>query len=91
MWTKRNDHAPNVNVLIVFDICLKRENLKEKRGAILTICLSSLVFHLHLPQKKSIKIYDNNISLPWALAFSYHSTSFVSPTAKPVGPCQWVM
>jgi hypothetical protein len=31
MWTKRNDHATKVNVLIFFNICPKRAVLKESQ------------------------------------------------------------
>ena len=48
-------------------------------------------FHLRSPKKKPLKFYYNSISLPWPLAFSYQTTSFASPTAKPVGPCKWII
>jgi hypothetical protein len=48
------------------------------------------------PKKNQIFIITrfkcyNHIFLPWALAFFYHTTSFASLTAKPIGPCQWIM
>jgi hypothetical protein len=43
------------------------------------------------PRKIKLKIYYSDVSLPWALAFFYHSTSFASPTTKPIGLCQWIM
>ena len=42
-------------------------------------------------KENSIKLYYKSISLPWAPPFFYHTTSFASFTAKPVGPCQWIM
>ena len=41
------------------------------------------------PYNFTLIFYYNGIPLSWALAFSYHSTSFAPPTAKPVRPCQW--
>ena len=42
------------------------------------------------PKIYSLKNYYKSISLLWALAFSYHTTSVASLTTKPVGPCQWI-
>ena len=48
--------------------------------------------HLVFPEKYiPLKNYDNIISLPWPLVFFYYNTSFTSPTAKLIGPCQWIM
>ena len=47
MWTKRNDHAPKVNVLIFFYMCFKKGSFEKSSS--LTIVLSSclhLLFHL---------------------------------------------
>ena len=85
MWTKRNDHAPKSECVDFFlNICSKREVLRKKNSS-LTILLSCL--HLLYPKRNSFKIYYYNISLPWALAFFYYSTSFATPTTKVVGPC----
>ena len=52
MWTKRNDHAPKVNVLI--SMCPKREVLRNILiGPVLCLLLSSS----SLPPKKSLKNY----------------------------------
>ena len=42
------------------------------------------------PPKKIMKNYYHNVSLPWALAFPYQTTSLASLTAKPVGPCHCI-
>ena len=90
MRTKRNDYAPkNECVDLFFNICPKRALKKSLKKSSLTILLSSLVFIFSSPKKCSLKIHYHNISLPWALAIFCQSTSFASPTAKPVGPCQW--
>ena len=93
MWTKRNDHGPRgmtmhqkVNVLKYMS---KRTVLKEEKyhfPQLFCLLLSSSSRSL-LPKKNSLKLYYNNISLPWALAFFYQSTSFASPTGKPVTVC----
>ena len=57
----------------------------------ITVILSSLSSLLFTSQKKPLKCYYNNVSLPWALAISYHNTSFTSPTTKPIGLCHWIM
>jgi hypothetical protein len=45
---------------------------------------------LSSPKRISFVYHINSISMPWALAFFYLSIYFASPTAKPVGPCQWI-
>jgi hypothetical protein len=66
---------------------MSKKSIFEKNPS-LNILLSSLIFIFSSPKNISLKIYYNIISLPWAPAFFYESTSFASPTAKHVGPCQ---
>jgi hypothetical protein len=78
-----------VNVCILFN-----EGSFEKFK--FNFLLSSLVFIFFFPQKIFyqkifIKKYYNTISMPWAFAFFYHSTSFACPTAKPVITCHWII
>ena len=67
MWTKRNDHAQKMNVLIFVLTYVQKTHERGKKEK----------------RKNSFQTHYNNISLPWALAFFYESTSF--------GPCQWIM
>ena len=76
-----------LKVLIFFNTCPEREIVRKKNQFWPFFCLYCL--HLLFYPKKWINY--NNISLPWALAFFYQRTSFASPTAKHVGPCQWIM
>ena len=84
MWTKRNDHAPKIEGVEFLSICPKRKILSKNNFKF----DHSLVFS---SPKKIIEKCHNNISLLWAFVFFYYSTSFASPTAKLVGPCQWIM
>jgi len=86
MWTKRNDHAPK-SECADFLIYVQKTSLKFKLQLFFCFLLSSS----SLPPKNPLKFYYNIISLPWALAIFYQSTSFASPTTKPVGLCQWIM
>jgi hypothetical protein len=82
MWTKRNDHAPKMNVLIFF-------SHKHKMAVLKSFIILLSCFHLLFSKKTfHLKIIKNIISLPWAPAFFYESTSLASPVAKSVGPCQ---
>ena len=89
MWTKRNDHAPKSECVFIFIYVLKKGKFEKFRFD------HSFVFsYLHLlflPQKKSLKFDYNNIFLPKALVFFYHSTSFATPTTKLIGLCHWTM
>jgi hypothetical protein len=50
MWTKRNDHAPKMNVLDFFKMYMpKRVVLGENYKSRMTILLSSLVFVFSSP------------------------------------------
>ena len=49
-------------------------------------CLDRLFFR----PKKSLKFYYKNIFLAMGLVFFYRSTSFASPTTKPIGRYQWI-
>jgi hypothetical protein len=42
------------------------------------------------PKRNSLEKKLNGISLPWALALSYLTTSFASLTGKPAGPCEYI-
>ena len=90
MWTKRNDHVPKNGCVGFCFLCMSKKGSFEFFLS-LHILLFTLVFIFSSTRKNSLKIYYNNTSLPWALAFFYQSTFFASPTAKPVGPCQWIM
>jgi hypothetical protein len=57
MWTKRNDHAPNSECAGFFNICPKREILKNNN---LIILLSSSSLS---PKNNSFEFYLNKISL----------------------------
>ena len=85
MWTKRNDHAPKANVLIFFFFkCPKRANLKKKLKFD-----HSLIF-FSSPQNISLILFLFHITsllCHGPLPFSSR-TSLVSPTTKPIGPCQ---
>ena len=71
MWTKRNDCASKSERADFF-IYMSKKGSFEKKSSCLIIFLSSLVFIFSSPPKeKLLKIYYNNISLPWALAFFY--------------------
>ena len=86
MWTKRNDYASKVNVS--FFLMPKKGLLKKNQFKFVGFSCLHLVF----PEKYiPLKNYDNIISLPWPLVFFYYNTSFTSPTAKLIGPCQWIM
>jgi hypothetical protein len=67
MWTKRNDHAPK-SECAHFLIYTQKGNFEKTSS--LTILLSSLVFIFSSPNKNSLKMYYNNIFLPWAPTFS---------------------
>jgi len=66
----------------VFDICPKRAVLKNKIS--LAILLSSLIFIFSSLKKNFIKFFYNGIPLPWALAFSYHTTSLALSLQNPL-------
>ena len=85
MWTKRNDNAPKKMNLFWY---MSKKGSFEKFRFGHSFAFSYL--HLLFP-KKSLKSYYSNASLSWAFAFFYHSTSFTSPTAKLVKPCQRMM
>ena len=93
MWSKRNDHASKSECADFFKYMSNKGSFEEKKKhSSLTMLLSSFVFvFLSPPKKISSKFYFYSMSLPWALAFFHQSTSFASPTSKPVGPCQWIM
>jgi hypothetical protein len=76
-----------VNVLIFSIRVQKGQFWKNSSWTILFVfyCLRLL-----FPQKKSHPNFYSNI-ISWAFAFLYHSISFASPTAKPIGPCLWIM
>ena len=78
-----------MNVLMFFFIYAKRMAIFFKNSSLI-ILLSSLVFIFFPPKEISIKIYYNNISLPWALAFFYYNTLLPLPSQNPAGPCQWI-
>jgi hypothetical protein len=59
-----------------------QKNKKKQKTKVsnLTILLSSLVFAF---SSQKFKIYYNGITLPWALVFSYYSTSLpLSPRTR---------
>jgi hypothetical protein len=90
MWTKRNDHAPNVNMLTLLNICPQRAVVKNNKSRLI---ISYLLLSSSLSQKNIslIMFYCNIMALPWALAFFYWRTYFASPIAKYVGPYQRMM
>ena len=59
---------------------------EKKRKSGLTILLPPLVFIVSSPKNESSENYLNNISPTRTPACSHWSTSFASPTPKPVGP-----
>ena len=62
--TKRNDHAPKSECAgFFFNICPKGQ-FWFKKNASLNVLLSSLVFIFFPPNKISLKLSRNNISLP---------------------------
>ena len=69
---------------------MPKKGIFEKKKPSVTILLSSCL-HILFPINISHKSYYNIISLPWAPIFFYHSISFASPIAKPIGPHQWLM
>jgi len=82
MWTKRNDHAPK-NECALF-ITAQKGVFERKKTSSLTI----LLFSSSLPHKENLKNNNyNNISLPWALAFSTKAPLIASPIAKSIGLC----
>ena len=89
IWIKRNDHAPKSECVDLFFFNVQKGQFWKNSS--LTILLSSLVFIFSSRNYIPLSFYYNNISLPWALAFFYHITSFASPTAKPGGPCHWLL
>jgi len=50
-----------------------------------------VVFVFSSPKNVSLKKCITTFLCHGSLPFFYQSTSFASPTAKPVGPCQWIM
>ena len=81
MWTKRNDHAPKLNVLI-FLIYVQKKGQFWKISS-LTSLLSCRVFIFSTPIKK-IKIITS-LLCHGPLPFFYQSTSFVSLHCKTRG------
>jgi hypothetical protein len=73
MWTKGNDHAPWVNVLII--LIYAQTYSFEREKYIQVWPFSCLLF----PKNISLKFYYYSISLSWALAFFYESISFAFP------------
>ena len=72
-----------VNVLIFYKKCPKRVVL-NKFGYLLVFIFSPSCLLKKNYQNFIIAIFFR----PWAPAFFYQ---IASPTAKPVGPCQWIM
>jgi hypothetical protein len=69
MWTKRNDHALKSECDDFFNICSKREVLKNKNKIKFNHSFVFSYLRLLFPQKKNHESFiSNNISLPWALA-----------------------
>ena len=53
--------------------------------------MCSHVFVFSTLQEIPLKIYYDDICLPWALAFFYESASFASPIVKHIGQYEWIM
>jgi hypothetical protein len=74
MWTKRNEHVPKNEYVDFQNTCPKKPVLKTIKfdHSLVFSCLH-LLFPKHKKQNKTktLKFYHDNISLPWALAFSY--------------------
>ena len=90
MWTRRSDHAPKDECV---DFFLKKYAQKMqfwKKIKTIKFDLSLVFSCLHLLFPKT-KIHLKCRITTWALFFFSYSTSFTSPTAKPVGPCQWIL
>ena len=82
MWTQRNDMHEKVNVVIFLIYTQKRKfckNFKLGRSLVFS-CL-----HLLFPKKKPSEIYYKSVSLSWALAFFYYSTSRWTMSMNNVG------
>jgi len=77
MWNKSNDHGPKMNMLIFYNICLRRAVFKREKKKSLTIPFYSLVFVFSSPNH----VIKKNIT----------SILCPSPTAKPVGPFQHIL
>ena len=81
MWTKRNDRAPKVNVLVFKYICPKRAVVTKKKSS-LTILLSSP----SLPQKTfHLKFIISPFLCHWALFFSTEAP--LLPLPPLIEPC----
>ena len=84
MWIKRDDHAPKVDVMMIFIFSMyvqKWQFWKQFKFdcSLVIVCLHSnnkfiTTFLCHGP-----------------CFFFFWSTSFASPTTKPVGPCKRIM
>jgi hypothetical protein len=89
MWIKRNDHAPKSECVDYSNICPKKAVL-EKIKIKFDHSLVSSWLHLLFPasrRRSSLKNYYNNISLPWALAFSLRKHLFCLSHCK----TRWTM
>jgi hypothetical protein len=96
MWTERNDHALKSECDDFFNICSKREVLKNKNKNKNKIKFNrSFVFsylRLLFPPKKIMKVLILTTFLCHGpLPLSYQSTIFASPIAKFVGARQRMM
>jgi len=83
-----------MNVLVFFEVYVQKGSFEKKRkeNSTFTILSSFLVIIFSFFPQKIPSNFDFNMSfLTWPLAWFYKSTSFASPTAKSIGPCQWIM
>ena len=88
IWTKRNDHAPKSECADFLKYMPKNDSFEIQIKNKFDHSLVFSCLHILFPKNSFIKRIYYNISQPWALAFFYMSTSFTSPIAKHVGPCQ---
>ena len=86
MWTKRNDHAIKSGSNI-FPAYVQKWKFGKNKISSLTILLPSLVFICSSFKKNLVIIFICHGPLPLLPGHLF----FASPTAKPIGPCRWIM
>ena len=85
-WTKRNDHAPKSECVDFFIIYVQKGSF-EKKGKwsrSITLLLSLVLVFFPPPKKIIYVFFYNNISLPWALAFSTIAPLLPLPSQNPL-------
>ena len=84
-WTKRNDHAAKVNVLVFLNICQKKAVLKRKRKTRVWPFSYLLLSSSSLPQKNiSIKQFITSLMCHGPLPFSTRALLLPLPPQNPL-------